>query len=203
MKIISKFKDYYDYLQGIYGVDLKIVYNRKMVIHKDLKLIKFPLVLSICNTLYVVYKYNDKLYYGDDILKMMEENNISEINIDENKININGIKYLNALHGYSDINLNDINKPISIYYSNIDLCQKYNRLITKTNIYLRDYNLNLLVENPNLSDMKLNNVISANDMFLNLSKILTVKDVENIVVDDKTKIVSNGFDLKTSFRNVK
>lgn len=28
MKIISKFKDYYDYLQGIYGQDPKATYER-------------------------------------------------------------------------------------------------------------------------------------------------------------------------------
>ena len=29
MKIISKYKDYYDYLTGIYGVDDKIVLDRR------------------------------------------------------------------------------------------------------------------------------------------------------------------------------
>jgi hypothetical protein len=29
MKIISNFKDYYDYLQGVYGMDEKIIYNRR------------------------------------------------------------------------------------------------------------------------------------------------------------------------------
>lgn len=40
MKIISKHKDYYDYLQGIYGVDNYKIYNRtKIVLEKEFELV--------------------------------------------------------------------------------------------------------------------------------------------------------------------
>lgn len=35
MRIISKYKDYYDYLQGINGVDEKLILDRTMYGHLD------------------------------------------------------------------------------------------------------------------------------------------------------------------------
>lgn len=82
MKIISNFKDYYDYLQGIYGQDEKIVYERIVATKnngykRDDKWVKqghkpdhsvltndyYFYRLAICGLLYCVYYYNKKFYF--------------------------------------------------------------------------------------------------------------------------------------------
>lgn len=35
MRIITKIKDYYDYLQGVYGIDDKVIYDRRDAIYID------------------------------------------------------------------------------------------------------------------------------------------------------------------------
>src|ERR1019366_5578082 len=77
MKIISKYKDYYDYLQGVYGVDEKIIYERidgKKSLYKPVftpnKLETF--VFAICGYIYVVNIYNGKFYFGQDVKIIMK-----------------------------------------------------------------------------------------------------------------------------------
>ena len=72
MKIISKHKDYYDYLQGIYGIDEIMVYDRRT---KNLIRETYlssgsaqMLTLAICNRIYCVYAYKKKLYHTPDEL---------------------------------------------------------------------------------------------------------------------------------------
>src|SRR5690606_9622511 len=73
MKIISSFKDYYDYLQGIYGVDEKVVYERHT--DKSLNAIMFPnnnyyLSIIIGNEMYHgVYK-DGKFYYKEKLAEI-------------------------------------------------------------------------------------------------------------------------------------
>lgn len=79
MKIISNFRDFYDYLNGVYGIDEKIVYERicstenaegkwwKSGVHKADHL-DFPTeykfyMLAICGVIYCVYYYNRKFYF--------------------------------------------------------------------------------------------------------------------------------------------
>ena len=71
MKIISKYKDYYDYLMGIRGVDPLIVLDRrKGIVHKpiDIKpsLYKFALIqLAICDVMhYGLIGKNGRVYWG-------------------------------------------------------------------------------------------------------------------------------------------
>lgn len=77
MKIISKHKDYYDYLQGVYGMDEKMVYDRRTpnlekcgtyvsdgINQPTVSEIKF----SICNQIYLVYRFEGKSYHTVDEL---------------------------------------------------------------------------------------------------------------------------------------
>jgi len=82
MKIISQYKDYYDYLMGIYGQDEKIVYERIIATKNsgyknDGKWVKeghkpdhsvltnnyYFYRLAICGLIYCVYYYNKKFYF--------------------------------------------------------------------------------------------------------------------------------------------
>ena len=77
MYVKSNYKDFYDFLQGIYGVDPKVVYERICQTKKDDKWVKsgvykpmhieFPkeyrfYMLAICGTIYCVFYYNNKFY---------------------------------------------------------------------------------------------------------------------------------------------
>src|SRR5687768_13290674 len=68
MRIISKFKDYYDYLQGIYGVDEKKVLDRTMAVQPTY--LSDMLILSFCNNIY--YRY-EKNYWDKEVEPLMAE----------------------------------------------------------------------------------------------------------------------------------
>lgn len=71
MKIISKYKDYYDYLSGIYGIDEKIVLDR--TISKNSPNVEFyshwnrKIVLYIAGYVIECLCIDGKFYYGEDL----------------------------------------------------------------------------------------------------------------------------------------
>ena len=71
MKIISKYKDYYDFLSGIYGIDEKIVLDR--TVYNNSPIIGFSssydkrIVLYIAGYIVEGVCINDKLYYGEEL----------------------------------------------------------------------------------------------------------------------------------------
>ena len=76
MKILSKYKDYYDYLSGVWGEDPKLVLDRR----------EFDSISLVENTVYHIYIGNYKieafckdgtLHYGDK-LKEFEEQEVSK-----------------------------------------------------------------------------------------------------------------------------
>ena len=77
MKIISKHKDYYDYLVGIYGMDEIMVYERNQPI--SYKWWEYPsddtkeLTFHIAGKEYTVYQYKDKFYHLPKELQQMNE----------------------------------------------------------------------------------------------------------------------------------
>ena len=66
---------------------------------------------------------------------------------------------------------------------------------------------NDIIEYPSLEALGVNKVIDAKDIWLMLSEWLGTRITENEPIvpvgDDKTRIKSAGFDLKTSFRHRK
>ena len=79
MKIISKHKDYYDYLQGIYGIDNLLAYNRGEVTRVDLFEEPFSREdinehkLAIGGDLYAIFEHKGKLYHSAEDLKVLSE----------------------------------------------------------------------------------------------------------------------------------
>jgi len=64
MKIIDKRRDYYDYLSGIYGINEKLVLDRREYDNQiSSDIIKFYIAGYIVEGLLL----NDKFYYGDDL----------------------------------------------------------------------------------------------------------------------------------------
>lgn len=73
MKIISKYKDYYDYLSGIWGEDPKLVLDRREFKHPEF----FPshpevIQLYICGNLIEGFWDGETFYYGESLSKFGE-----------------------------------------------------------------------------------------------------------------------------------
>lgn len=223
MKIISKFKDYYDYLTGIYGVDPLVTYERKPlstisnnvedlkncdVITFDRHCVYVPdgytrLIFHICNKVYVFHYLDNVLYYTEeelvrlyDLIKGHSHKTMSFI---DDKLSYLA-EDLYQIYGYKI--------PNKWYYSG--LLGRKNKNYTKT--MNENFNCPLILVkrndsyllNPKLDTFQINKIIPAHDMFLMISQFLSKKDIE-MPKDptDMSRYEGKGFDKKTSFRNIK
>ena len=244
MKIISKFKDFYDYKVTKYGVDEKLVYTRKTYceyfqgffrdinidyriseddFNKNLKEnTKVTDEKNIHKILFIgeklihlffiengVYTHLD-IKNNEDLRKFTDFEYRKEITFkDGKKFNIytrfkDDWEYLLSYDRKKLINLNidkdDIilNEPILL----IEYIGKCNNEKAK-----RYYSPSLykFIYNPNLSPMGV--YIDEDFVWQSLVEFLSIKRSEKEIspeVSDENKILSKGFDLKTSFRpNVK
>ena len=244
MKIISKFKDFYDYKVTKYGVDEKLVYTRKTYceyfqgffrdinidyriseddFNKNLKEnTKVTDEKNIHKILFIgeklihlffiengVYTHLD-IKNNEDLRKFTDFEYRKEITFkDGKKFNIytrfkDDWEYLLSYDRKKLINLNidkdDIilNEPILL----IEYIGKCNNEKAK-----RYYSPSLykFIYNPNLSQMGVH--IDEDFVWQSLVEFLSIKRSEKEIspeVSDENKILSKGFDLKTSFRpNVK
>ena len=235
MKIISKFKDFYDYKVVKYGVDEKLVYTRKTYCEY------FQGFFRDINIDYRISEDDFNKNLKDDI-KPIDEKNIHKILfigeklihlfLTENGVythfdikNENDLRKLNDFQYKKEITFKD-GKKFSIFSkfgSDWDYLLSYNRkkLIT-SDIDKDDIILNepmLLIEligtskssrylyiykftyNPYLS--KLGVYIDADFVWQSLVEFLSNKRSEKEIspeVSNENKILSKGFDLKTSFR---
>lgn len=192
MKIISGYKDYYDYLVGIYGQDDKLVLDRRKYTY-----INYPQSNFNINTIHIgeymiegVW-YEENIYYGNDVEQFADQNRKSFFSLDKehskdeywlipdakysHKHCLKGVKYLGDKSP-------TWKEDCPILLGKKDF-QHYP--------ILKDYNVSSFLE-PNLVWQYLNDW---------LSKKITKKENNISPVSDKIKIVSAGFDLKTSFRH--
>ena len=239
MKIISKFKDFYDYKVAKYGVDEKLIYNRKtcydyykmrfqyLNLHKNV-----PEKISIedfDNNLKEHIKFFDKINHNkilivgekivhlfftedgvythfdikneEDLRKLIDFEYKKEITFkDGKKFNIYSrfredweylLSYNRKKLITSDIDKDDIilNEPMLL----IELIGE-----SKSSRYLYIYKFTY---NPNLS--KLGIYIDEDFVWQSLVEFLSNKRSEKEIspeVSNENKILSKGFDLKTSFR---
>jgi hypothetical protein len=194
MRIISKYKDFYDYLQGIYGIDPKIVYDRRWENESMFTLDDVycngdepqSVLFSICDIYYVVYVYKNVVYVGDEIKSILEEI------IDDNNIYyyLND-KYISLSELVYHLKSNNINTTINCPSVIINGTGKY-----------KDVSRNIKSHTFRMSDFGINRIVSPHDMYVMISNFLSK---ENDVIDNRTnveKIESNGFDKKVSFRNM-
>ena len=240
MKIISRFKDFYDYKVTKYGVDEKLVYTRKTYceyfqgffrdinidyriseddFNKNLKEnTKVTDEKNIHKILFIgeklihlffiengVYTHLD-IKNNEDLRKFTDFEYRKEITFkDGKKFNIytrfkDDWEYLLSYDRKKLINLNidkdDIilNEPILL----IEYIGKCNNEKAK-----RYYSPSLykFIYNPNLSQMGV--YIDEDFVWQSLVEFLSIKRSEKEIspeVSDENKILSKGFDLKTSFR---
>lgn len=209
MKIISKYKDYYDYLTGIYGIDEKLVLDRTKFATTETRPLGEDNKISfvICGYLIECLYKDGEYLYGKDI----EKYNISETetrkwwyhrdkDLDTNYI----VEMKSHIYGGSrnnhtkflkepkklDIDINEIlNCPVLIQTTFSEDVLTYKDLKFFPFPILKDYNF-VKMYSPEKIWLELYNF---------LSRTKEVPDTQT----DKQKIVSKGFDLKHSFRNTK
>ena len=237
MKIISKFKDFYDYKVAKYGVDEKLVYTR---VTKNFR--NSPRLFSINKTqpdynnkilfvgdkIVLIFKTEEKLYTQFDLedieLLKAKNSNVrvknfsyymkdSEITfLDGNTIFVNSfinidlydLLKMNRKTFYNffiknkkdffdiDEENNFFNEPIVLIEFLENVTDHDNR--RSTSVYKKTYNLNL-------SQMGI--YIDEDFVWQSLVEFLSNKRSEKEIspeVSNENKILSKGFDLKTSFR---
>lgn len=193
MKIISKYKDYYDYLSYTIGQDPKLILDRRNFHSQHNRFIgskysKFTLYIT---GYYVEGLYYDgNFYYGENLYnicgkptKLYSEGKLKSYYNFKKSVNILGeiVK--------DDHNVNNIhNCPILIRSA---------RGSMTNNIYVERY--------PVLKDLNLNSFIKPEEIFQWLIDWLSTKETEkerdrDHNLTDKDKILNKGFNIKTSFR---
>ena len=244
MKIISKFKDFYDYKVTKYGVDEKLVYTRKTYceyfqgffrdinidyriseddFNKNLKEnTKVTDEKNIHKILFIgeklihlffiengVYTHLD-IKNNEDLRKFTDFEYRKEITFkDGKKFNIytrfkDDWEYLLSYDRKKLINLN-INKDDIILNEPILLIEYIGKCNNEKAKRYYSPSLYKFIYNPNLSQMGV--YIDEDFVWQSLVEFLSIKRSEKEIspeVSDENKILSKGFDLKTSFRpNVK
>jgi hypothetical protein len=221
MKIISKFKDYYDYLSGVYGVDEKLVLDRTDFTSMINILPGYsPCILSvlIADTLYEGLYHEGNFYWGKDLLKLeyvdvkrnrwlKKDPNFAYITIKGKEMRISlypveNKECLNSLH----------NIPIMIVDNLISKESKYKGLLrTYSRNFNNFYDLQRgqevsLLPNPILKDIGIQSILDPKTIWIELSawlgKQVSKNEKQVPIGDDKIRIEAHGFDYKTSFRKM-
>ena len=205
MKIISKYKDYYDYLQGIYGVDKKLLLDRTKGSTKNFPGHTGKHVLVICGKVLEYVHFNNTNYFNEDIAQFDEINKLHKWS---------SLHFLRVKPKYlinSGINPKHHWRLDKIYYPTLseDVHNIYpglKEVSKKCPIFIYHENSRTIwCEFPCLLELGVNKQIEAKDMWITLSEWLGNRITENEPVvpvgDDKVRILSAGFDLKTSFRH--
>ena len=240
MKIISKFKDFYDYKVTKYGVDEKLVYTRKTYceyfqgffrdinidyriseddFNKNLKEnTKVTDEKNIHKILFIgeklihlfftengVYTHLD-IKNNEDLRKFTDFKYRKEITFkDGNKFNIytrfkDDWEYLLSYDRKKLINLN-IDKDDIILNEPILLIEYIGECNNEKAKRYYSFSLYKFIYNPNLSQMGV--YIDTDFIWQSLVEFLSDKRSEKEIipeVSNENKILSKGFDLKTSFR---
>ena len=208
MKIISKFKDFYDYKVAKYGVDEKLVYTRKTYCEY---------FQGFFRDINIDYRISE-----DDFNKNLKENTkvTDEKNI--HKILFIGEKLIhlffteNGVYTHLDIKNNEDLRKYTDFEYRKEITFKDGK---KFNIYTRfkddweyllsydrktarfDNSIHKITYNPNLSQMGI--YFDEDFIWQSLVEFLSNKRSEKEIspeVSNENKILSKGFDLKTSFR---
>lgn len=211
MKIISKYKDYYDYLQGVYGVDPKVTLDRTK--SNNLIFSGSPgesLRIYICDHIIDGVFCDGKMRFGKDIGNYLEEYKSKYGNFYDQKRSINVLgneipvdpKMFTMYENGRMINhhLNGILKVDASVSPNV---------IYKCPIMMHPYFFHNddahIHKYPILEKLNIPSIIPAHDIWVMLSGWITNNsnsEIEGDILSNKEKILAGGFDLKTSFRNM-
>lgn len=216
MKIISKYKDYYDYISGIYGEDPLIVLDRSEFScpyflgnyrdHIDSGVIN----IYVGGFLIEGFYYDDKIYYGDDLLKFGKP-------MHGPSQRYSWLRNFQLEHLQNEYKSNDISEKDIINIDNQFFNWKsrshliLNKMVVDNNKINERENCAIIVVKGNtiyknciLKDLFLNNFISPEEIYKIISnwisEQITKKENKEDTRTDLQKIVGKGFDKITSFR---
>lgn len=207
MYIIDKHKDYYDYLSNIYGVDKRIVFDRRKSI---------PVTDEILIKLTDIFQW--KNYQKKTIFLLLE------IGFKQYVIQIDNVKFakdywnseyyssssMKIVHLF-DNNIHYFDSPMSIRQIKIKSIWNWKKNGMETQ-YIFSSNFNETVKsifrdsiaNPILKDTQITSLIEPFEIWRELQTyISSLKNDKNIdlPMTDIEKAEIHGFDKKTSFRN--
>lgn len=195
MKIISPFKDYYDYIQS-WGAEPGIVYNRKDQhlykgeVYEDFQRVRFgswftgranskPFLLGFCGRIIPALKEftrnGTEFFFGEKASEII-------------------LKYCRRDHGMSNL-VRFIENPTKVL----------DNLFSKYGVPVFTVEYNWVCLNPVLKDLQFNNYMLPDQAFQEISSFIATELKEKMVASPMTnneKVSSHGFDKK-SFRKEK
>lgn len=216
MKIISKYKDYYDYISGIYGEDPLIVLDRSDFSFPDFfgnyrdHIDSGTIKVYIGGYLIEGFYYDKKIYYGDDLLNFGKP-------MGGDSKRYSWVRNFQLEHLHTEYNTNEISEKdiINIHkeffnwkYRPTTVLKKMiidnNNVNEKENCPIVVIRNNTTYKNCILKDLYLNNFIPPEEIYKMISDwiSLQITKKEN-KIDTRTdlqKIIGKGFDKITSFR---
>lgn len=231
MKIITRAKDYYDYIAHQYGVDNSIVYDRISAKIGQMKLSEFFdkkykndgvyyhwytrntkyefAWLFVCGHQYLLWKHDDCANLKKDEVRVREFKVVEEYELNDKQMS-HGFPAFSVRGWYSTAAQREkVKKTFKDYYmgryeeKNIDLHRKY-----RQPVILFNSTSDGLV--PTLSDIHgFAKLYPAEKLYQDICYFFTAQvdgnpDVDKQVkIEDKYLITAKGFDIKTSFRNAK
>lgn len=201
MKIITKHKDYYDYISGVYGIDEKVVYDRR----------NHDLIVGNGTSAYFFQErvFDEHLHANDrrpnrpDIIFLMLEVGFIHYKICvTRKLRADGktVELEYELKGKQRVLPNErfSQAPIAIG----QLISGYNfRLAKSENQVSKDFH----IANPTLSDTPIPGIIPAEDIWNQVYEYISWTN-EKPISDNRTDVEhaeSHGFDKRISFRHRK
>ena len=188
MNILSKYKDYYDYLVGIYGRDEKLVLDRrKFTSHEYYS--HQELSVYVCGMVYDAYYDGEKFYYGEQLYQVGKETELYN----------DGNRYVTIVRAEDDIYHNVNDRPIVIrvdpYEDSLNYDEKCPIIVRVSGSKWKFHPLNKIsfgsAMPPDEIFMKLTNWLS--DEITEKEKIIDTRS-------ENQRIESRGFDAKRSFR---
>ena len=203
MKIIDNKKDYYDYLVGTYGIDEKMVYDRRGSVRMYNGGVKSGVSVSnesdITN---LIIRVGDRVYY-------INKNKNGEWEMPEKVASLKN--YYTLVDNPIQITDDEINRfvPFKIEWKGSTYDMKYDDAtpVSATIMYnyMRSVNT-VIVANPILASLPaVVKFIPADTAWQEIYNFISSQYDKDIIDNrnDIQKLESAGFDKKTSFRNVK
>lgn len=199
MKIISKYKDYYDFLKGVYGEDPKLILDRREGIVPPSSPSVGKYTLYICGRKIETYWDGNRFWYGKDLENFAEKPRYTWHKPKEYEC-----VYIPSKKLYSD-------REFSSEWYATEILKDEKNLNIKNNcpiLTASGWNDDIITEFPQLSFYNLGSYIPPEEIYQWLVTWLAQRVDESQQrqdnLTDVQKLENKGFDKKTSFRpNIK
>lgn len=216
MKIISGYKDYYDYLVGIYGEDEKLVYDRRVFkphritdLFLSLETGTRLLTFAINGRLHRIVYYKDRFFYTPE--ELVELRALYEKN---EKTNKRRYSYYLDNHGFHSTGFSSLKRAQEFFAdpkntkTDVNMKLRQPVLLTYHTLtsegFIDEKKIKWVV--PILSEFPITKYLPAEEVYKEISELLGWLNDHPEIPNTQTnneKIVTHGFDPKVSFRHRK